>query len=508
MQISTSKQKKLAEDYEKFCEKIRNSTPVTIDETEVEKQARIKRLTNNPAEFQAYYFPQMRKTPKYLVKAVTKLLKEPQYFAWWQMFRGAGKSTWSTLINPMMLMARGEMKFCLLIGPNEEFSTRFMSNLQAQLENNQRFIHDFGAQVKYGSWKSGEFTTMSGVTFIGLGMGQPVRGLNIGQNRPDYIVCSDLESKELSKNPSRCREMYNWIMEDVLGTFAVGAKYRRFLFDNNYFSKISIGHLLKSENPSIDITTVNILDSKGNPIEDFITPEFVESVRKNGYRAFMREYMNTPIEEGAIFKADWIRWKKPLKLQEYDYLVTYCDPAFKGKKANDYCAIVLMGKKGREYHILKAFCRQCSIGVMIQWHYNLAEELRKKKAIAYHIVEASFSQDVILENEYNDEGERRGWYMDIIKDKSGKGNKVERIEAVSVKWENGHVYYNEEERGDPDMQTGIDQTLAFEKGSKSHDDFPDCTEGGIAWLEVRSVDSWGKGAWFPKHGKAKKTMNY
>ena len=37
------------------------------------------------------------------------------------------------------------------------------------------------------------------------------------------------------------------------------------------------------------------------------------------------------------------------------------------------------------------------------------------------------------------------------------------------------------------MQTGIDQTLAFEKGAKSHDDFPDCCEGGISWIERRGI---------------------
>lgn len=75
-------------------------------------------------------------------------------------------------------------------------------------------------------------------------------------------------------------------------------------------------------------------------------------------------------------------------------------------------------------------------------------------------------------------------------DDSRKANKQERIEAVSVKWETGRVYYNSNEESDPDMLVGIEQTTAFEKGSSAHDDFPDCCEGGIAKIEKLALNSF------------------
>lgn len=71
-------------------------------------------------------------------------------------------------------------------------------------------------------------------------------------------------------------------------------------------------------------------------------------------------------------------------------------------------------------------------------------------------------------------------------DKRKKPDKLQRIEAVSPLWERGFVYYNEALKGMPDMEVGIEQTLALERGSRVHDDAPDADEGAI-WLLQRNA---------------------
>ena len=61
--------------------------------------------------------------------------------------------------------------------------------------------------------------------------------------------------------------------------------------------------------------------------------------------------------------------------------------------------------------------------------------------------------------------------------------KIQRIEAVSPLWERGFVFYNEALKDSPDMQVGIEQTLALERGSRVHDDAPDADEGAIWYLQ-------------------------
>lgn len=93
-------------------------------------------------------------------------------------------------------------------------------------------------------------------------------------------------------------------------------------------------------------------------------------------------------------------------------------------------------------------------------------------------------QDVILD-EFAVEGEQRGYQLPIMPDKRKKPDKIQRIEAISPLWERGFVFYNEALKDSPDMQVGIEQTLALERGSRVHDDAPDADEGAI-WMLQRS----------------------
>jgi phage terminase large subunit-like protein len=279
--------------------------------------------------------------------------------------------------------------------------------------------------------------------------------------------------------------MYNWLNEDVLGTFETGSPVARFIFDNNYFSETSLGHIFKTEVEHIHIERVDILDAEGNPAADFISLEYVAKLKQRGYRSFMREYMNTPIEEGSIFKADWIQYGKPPRLRDFEYLLYYNDPSFKSSKASDFKAIVLMGKIGRKYWILRAFCRQCSINNMVDWHYEQAKEMEDKGISCLHYCEANMLQDIVLES-YDAKGEATGWYMSILPDTERKPNKLQRIEESSAKWESRDVFIDEKLRDDPDFKVGLAQILAFEKGSRAHDDFPDACEGAMHKLSRKA----------------------
>lgn len=471
------------ERWRKMCGEIASATGGGVaPETDAQRRDRVRKLLDDPRAFQEYYFPQLEKTPEYLVQAARRVLDQPRFFGWWMMFRGARKTTWAAVILPLMLKARGELSFMLLVGPNEKFSKRILGNLQAQLEFNARFVADFGEQMRHGDWAEGEFSTRDGAAFVGLGMGQPVRGLNVNFKRPDYLLASDLDGKELSKNPARCREMYRWLMEDVMGTFETGAARQRFLFDNNLFSKTSLGWFLKESNPAVEIVRVDMLDENGRPAADFITPEYVESLRgRIGFRAFQREYMNDPVEEGAIFKAEWIVWAEALPWREYDEIVAYCDPSFKNKTTSDYKAVAVVGRKGTRICVLKAFCRQCTVAELVNWLYDFDENAPENCAVKY-FVEAGFLQDLILDEFYR-EGEKRGRQLPVRPDKRQKPDKFQRVEAMSPLWERGLATFSQTERADRDMLAALDQTLAFEKGSSKHDDFPDALEGAVYILQ-------------------------
>lgn len=231
------------------------------------------------------------------------------------------------------------------------------------------------------------------------------------------------------------------------------------------------------------VSVIKAVDRNGEPVwRGKWTKEEAREYRDFvGYRAWEKEMMHNPIVDGTIFRSEWIRFKKMPKLSKYEMLVCYTDPSFKSTTSNDYKASRLWGKIGNELHLIDCYVRQDTVSGMVRWLYNLYESLPEGVAVRF-FMEANFMQDIILD-EFTTEGNIRGYQLPLLPDKRKKPEKIQRIEAISPLWERGFVFYNEALKDSPDMQVGIEQTLALERGSRVHDDAPDADEGAIWYLQ-------------------------
>lgn len=486
-------QKEALRRWQLHCEKVQTHTTVKAHETEAQRKARIKRLLANYSDFVDYYFPHYTDDPKtgkhtpcapFHIKAANTIRKNHtiQYAAQWA--RGHAKSTHFDIFIPMWLKANGDLNVMVLVGKSNENANTLLGDIQAELEFNQRYIADFGSQKCEGSWQTGEFVTSDGVAFFARGRGQSPRGLRHREHRPDYVVIDDLDDDELVNNPDRVKRLTKWVKEALFGALDGGRG--RFVMVGNLIGKCSVlANFIASK--GVVVSKVNAIDRNGKP--SWAAKWDIEEINKMaafmGYTSFQREMMNNPITEGAVFRHDWIKWKKMLPLHEYDSIVAYCDPSFKGSTKNDYKAIKVWGKKGTELHQLAAFVRQCSVAEMVRWFYDLYEYITAANAVADYFMEGILLQDIILD-EFTREGNLRGYQMPIRADRRKKPDKFQRIEAISPLWERGFVFYNIDLRNDPDMNTGLEQTLAFEKGMSGHDDAPDADEGAIYILQQRT----------------------
>ena len=415
-----------------------------------------------------------------------QILKDRNLKAAFQWHRGAAKSTNMDVFVPMWLMAQEhrEINVMVLVGKSEDNAKTLLGDIQAELQYNQRYIHDFGEQYNVGTWEEGEFVTRSEVAFFARGRGQSPRGLRYRSHRPDYVVIDDLDDDELVESPARVTKLFDWVRSALFGTLDGGRG--RFIMVGNIIAKNSV--LAKwCDIKSVHVTKVNIYDSKGGiSWASKWTPQEVKDIENVvGYRAFQKEYMNNPIIEGAIFRNEWIRWGKRPAWSKFSELVLYIDPSFKGSIKNDYKAAKLWGKAGTMLYHLRAFVRQSSVAEMVRWCYDLYEWTREQGISVRWYMEANFMQDTILD-EFRREGELRSYQLPITGDKRKKPDKFQRVEAISPLWERGFVVYDETQKDDPDMLAGIDQTLAFEKGMRGHDDAPDADEGAI-WLLQRDT---------------------
>jgi predicted phage terminase large subunit-like protein len=99
-------------------------------------------------------------------------------------------------------------------------------------------------------------------------------------------------------------------------------------------------------------------------------------------------------------------------------------------------------------------------------------------------MEEVFMQDTFYDD-FEAEARIRGYYLPIRGDTRHKPDKFSRIAAIAPLWERGLVIYNQARKTSAHMITGIEQTLAFQKGSAVHDDGPDADEGAIFILQRR-----------------------
>lgn len=474
------------------------SVDFRLADTSEAKEARVARARKDYQYFVETYFPhlctdkdtrQVTRCGKFQIDAARYLKAHRHTRAVFEWARGHAKSTHISLMIPIWLMIQEvrTINVMLLISKSEESADRLLSDLQCELEFNTLLKADFNIRVDEGSWSTGEFKTADGMFFMAIGRGQSPRGIKNRGQRPDYIVIDDIDDDEMVRNPSRVSQAFDWCLSALLGAMDMGRG--RFVLVGNRIGKDSILSRF-AERPDTHHTLVNALDASGEPSwkEKYSREEILKLRTYMGERRFQKEYMNNPVNEGAVFLRKHIRYGKMLSRKEYRSLVCYTDPSFKASTTNDFKSTILVGKtKTGEYHVLKAYADQTSVSNMVAWHYDIDAYIVGRCPVMYYM-ESNFIQDLMLD-EFRKVGDAVGHQIPIRGDARKKPDKFSRIEAMQPLFERGLVVLNEKEKNDPGMMQLVEQLLMFEKGSRIHDDAPDALEGGIFLLNQRSMAS-------------------
>lgn len=455
---------------------------VNPNESLSDQKERIKMLLGDLNKFARYYFPKLCKgdAAPFHVNLANELSTRKRCLLVKMWSRALAKTTYAAMIIPIFLMLNDKLKFMVLASANGEGAANLLDNIKAQLEANPRLLHDFGVFKKIGNWEFGDFMTRKGVIFKSFGRREKPRGLNVKGQRPDFILCDDLDDDELVKNPKLVKKAYEWMIRALFGTFSIGTG--RFVIVGNLISKTSILKLV-SENKIAEVEQINLLDENGNPAWDIYTKEDCDyMIDAMTYRFAQAEYFNNPIEEGTIFKKEYFQYKKCLNLKNYDSIICYTDPSF--TSTGDYKATVLIGKKREEYHLLKAFVEQTSIATMIDWHYQMMAYVNGQANVLYYM-EANFLQGTLIDN-FKKAAKKRKLGVPLRPDKRKKPEKFGRIEALSPYFENGYFFIDKKELGNKHIDTLIEQFTNMEKGTRTADDGPDAVEGAIFLLNKRT----------------------
>ena len=489
------KEQKSWQEYLESKKRILAGTAAPTAEGAEAQRKRIARLLGNFEEFCQYYFPHYMAAPfAYFHKRDIKVIvKDGKIMAALEWPRAHAKSVVTDVFLTLYLKALGELDGVILVSNNKDKAMMLLLDCQAELEANERYIHDFGKQATFGDWAEQSFATQDGTGFWAYGRGQSPRGTRKAAKRPNLIIVDDIDDKEICRNQDRVLEAVDWLKEDLMGCFSL--KGGRFIIVGNRIHKHSIlAHMVGDVeddhpvHPYLYHSKVFALENPKTHKEDqsetgvpawkeYYTRADVEArIEKMGYRAAQREFFHRHIQEGRIFKNEWITWHNLPPLGQYQHIVTYCDPSYKDSKKNDFKAIVALGRIGKYYDVIDCWVVQGTKQAMVTAHYDMHEALQAGGAIlTYHCMEANFIQEMHIE-EYVKESETRGYMLAIHADKRQKPQKQARIENLTPLFERGLVRFSAAHRKSRHMQAFISQLLGF---PAAHDDGPDAFEGAV-----------------------------
>ena len=478
--------------YGEQLRKIRHQTAASLSapETEAEQQRRIDFLLR-PVHYDTFWNYYLgasaggnlgeKACAGFHTAAYRQLQSKPiitQFRIW---FRGSGKSLQTNVGNALALKQRGELRFMLLVGINELRARLLLADLQAQLEANERLLRDFGKQVAYGHWKDGAFETTDGCYFMALGIDQPFRGLRRYANRIDLAVVDDCEDRKTALNPRLVEERCDKVTRDLIGAFS--KERQRLVICNNFIVRHGLVEILQERLKNASTTHIskqNIATPSGKPTwsEAWSHKDIKELQARTDPFTWASEYMNQPIERGKVFKPEWIRWAPFSGTAKPSGAVIFWDLSYKA--AGDYKACAVVGSHDGCLLLLEVFCRRCELAEAMDWHYERITQWRAAgwPLLAYY--DATAAQEVVFSPIWQEAMQRNEAAELPQADHSAQTDKHLRIQATLTSYlHNGQLRFAKALKDTPDMEAGLAQLLAFEKGSTAPDDFPDALEAAV-----------------------------
>lgn len=469
--------------YRKKLEFARSAGDVNVYETAKEKEARIARAKKDPKFCAEYYFPHFAtsEAADFHIKGAKATLKNPLDKAFDEWGRGLAKSVWNDVIIPFWLWMNDQAHYKVIVTTSKDRASELLDDLRAEWESNPRIIADFGEQRNEGQWEKGFYITKGGFIGKALGAGQSVRGLRVKDQRPDYIVIDDLETKELIANPKRQLKLAKWIERDLIPT--MDGPIRRLKYACNRFAPVMIQTLLQDRHPQWRIHHVKAYD----PVTYKPTwhqkydDEYYKTVEAEiGVLAAKAEYNNEPHIEGTIFKEADIQWGKLPALNHFKVITGFWDVAYAGTQTADFNAVRVWGLKNKDFWYIDSFVRQSKIREALEWmaHFQMA---LPDTVIVHWKFEAQFWNDEI-ERTIREVETGHQIKLNLVKVDTPKSNKYDRILSLQPYYQNGRIYYNDAKKSHHSTQEGIAQLLGIEPGYKTHDDAPDADQQAIKWL--------------------------
>jgi predicted phage terminase large subunit-like protein len=459
--------------------------PLFGNNSDKAKAERKKRCENDVWEFARTYFPDyVEHEQAKFHKQWEKIRAEEKEPILLEAFRGSGKSTYFTLLDPIHEIAYGRRTFMLFSSYNEEKSERFTGRILLELMYNQRLINDFGTFIPGNKRPAMNDYKVSvpgkkgkTINVLSVSMGQDPRGLVHGSHRPDYARLDDIQNRKRAKSRKFVRESVEWIMQDLIP--ALTENFSCIIVATPLNTQCVASTLAKGTDEINPVKTYKFpSESRGKPTWEAAFPmERLKRLKRTiGSLSYGQEYMLVPIAlDERIFKEEDIKGYslEELHALRFQYVYSWTDPSVKQGEKHCYKATVCAGitSEGIIY-IIKARIRKESVQRMVDGMYMIYNACNP----SYMFYEDNGGQ-AMLSTVLDMKAEKEGYHIPY-RAETATDNKEMRIEAtLSAPVENGIIRFYKQ---DPDQKELIDELLQFPDGE--YVDGPDAMEGVVRKL--------------------------
>ena len=414
--------------------------------------------------------------------------------------RGSGKST-TLQCNETLKVGLAEDHFLIIGSQTDDLATGHTIPIRLELEENPRFIQDFGDLRSDYKWEEGDFITKNQVRVLARGIGQKVRGLRFRQWRPSYFRLDDPEDDTSAANPKRVKKLLKWLTKAVIPAGAGAGLEATVLFIGTIIERrCAIDLLLHHSDYSAwrrRIFPAITEDGKSYWSEHVSLGDLGRIRRIVGTKAFLSEWMQDPRDEEGDFQEEWLRYYHPAELLGLPLVTaTAIDPSIKEDTSACYKAIITVSMDPDGIILVRdAFIRHCSINKMILSAYARHDEFNPGAVGLETVAGQKF-----LVNEFNREAARKGKHI-LTHYIEQKENKEVRIKGLGPLVERGVIRFQKDHS---DQNLLVEQLLNFPNDAM---DGPDALEMAVRMLEQanqtfeyqtvepRRSKGWGKGAW-------------
>ncbi|MEK7187464.1 MAG: hypothetical protein AAB691_01290 [Patescibacteria group bacterium] len=388
-------------------------------------------------------------------------------------FRGSAKSSIMTMSFPIWaILGRLKKKYVVIVSQTQTQARQHLKNIKEELERNELLRKDLGPfEEQDDEWHSYALVIpRHKAKIIAVSIDQGVRGLRHGANRPDLILCDDIEDLSSVKTREGRNKTFDWITGELLPSGDLNTKV------------VIVGNLLHEDSALMRLERM-IRDGKLDgvfrkfPLLDgenriawphkFPNLEAVDNLRRaiGNEIAFQREFLLRIVPDtDQIVHPEWIHYYDTIPFGRHQllYTITGIDLAISQKESADYTAMVSAKVYSHE-NKLYIYILKNPVNERLNFSQTLdrAEMLSRSLGSGYptHLI----VEDVAYQRAAIEQLQDRGLYVMPFR---AEGDKRSRLMLTTPMLEAGRVLFPR--RGAEQL---IQQILGF--GVENHDDLMD-----------------------------------